>query len=156
MNAHLKLNPGLGDVLLAATAACDLLSLGDLVSDGLYFLSASGLLQHFPAYAYLSAEVLEGEALNSVDAELGAGLDGSETTRDCCSMCQPYSCIQNPSISCIFHACSPRSVKWDVRKNCLLPADSSITSTRPGLSCSMEGTWLARTPMSPVSAGMLT
>lgn len=36
--------------------------------------------------AYLSAEVLERVTLNSVDAELGAGLDGSETTGDCCSM----------------------------------------------------------------------
>lgn len=44
----------------------------------------------------------------------------------------------------------------DLRKNCLLPPDSSITSTRPGFSCSMEGTWLARTPISPDSAGMLT
>jgi hypothetical protein len=39
-NAHLKLDLGLGDVLLAAIATCDLLSLGDLVSDGLYFWSA--------------------------------------------------------------------------------------------------------------------
>ena len=91
MDAHLKLNLGLGDVLLAATAACNLLSLGDLVSDGLYLLSASGLLQHFPAYAYLSAEVFEGEALNSVDAELGTGLNGSETTGNYRSMRQPYS-----------------------------------------------------------------
>lgn len=37
-NAHLKLDLGLSDVLLATTAACDLLSLGDLVSDGLHFL----------------------------------------------------------------------------------------------------------------------
>jgi len=90
-NAHLELDLGLGDVLLAATAACDLLSLGDLVSDGLYLLSASGPLEYFSAYAYLSAEVLEGKTLNSVDAELGAGLDGSETTRDCYSISQPCS-----------------------------------------------------------------
>jgi hypothetical protein len=39
--AYLKLNLGLGDVLLATTAAGNLLGLGDLVSDGLYILSAS-------------------------------------------------------------------------------------------------------------------
>jgi hypothetical protein len=33
---------------------------------------------------------------------------------------------------------------------------SSRISTRPGFSCSMEGTWLARTPISPEAAGMLT
>jgi len=80
--AHLKLDLGLGDVLLAATARCDLLSLGDLVSDGLNFVNIlSSLLSSY--FAYLSAEVLERVALNSVDAELGAGLDGSETTRHC-------------------------------------------------------------------------
>jgi len=109
-NAYLKLDLGLGDVLLAATAACDLLSLGDLVSDGLYSLSASRLLENCSAYAYLSAEVLEGKTLNSVDAELGAGLDGSETTRDCYSISQPCSWIQNLSISCMFHACRLRWV----------------------------------------------
>lgn len=44
----------------------------------------------------------------------------------------------------------------DIRKNCLLAPLSSTISTRPGFSCSMEGTWLARTPISPPSAGMLT
>lgn len=44
----------------------------------------------------------------------------------------------------------------DVRKYCLLLPLSSMTSTRPGFSCSMEGTWLARTPISPETAGMLT
>jgi hypothetical protein len=42
------------------------------------------------------------------------------------------------------------------RKNCLLPPCSSMISTRPGFNCSMEGTWPAKTPMSPVSAGRLT
>lgn len=58
---NLKLNLGLSNVLLATAAASDLLSLRDLVLDS------------------LRAEVLKGETLNSVDAELGAGLDGSET-----------------------------------------------------------------------------
>lgn len=34
-HSHLKFDLGLGDVLLAAAAACNLLSLGDLVSHGL-------------------------------------------------------------------------------------------------------------------------
>jgi hypothetical protein len=42
------------------------------------------------------------------------------------------------------------------RKNCLLPPCSSMISTRPGFSCSIEGTWFAKTPISPVSAGRLT
>ena len=58
---NLKLNLGLSNVLLATAATSDLLSLRNLVPDG------------------LGAEVLKGEALNGVDAELGAGLDGSET-----------------------------------------------------------------------------
>jgi hypothetical protein len=90
-DAHLELDLGLGDVLLAATAACDLLSLGDLVSDGLCFLSALERLVVSLTYAYLSAEVLKRVTLDGVDAELGAGLDGSESTGDCYSMCQPYS-----------------------------------------------------------------
>ena len=45
---------------------------------------------------------------------------------------------------------------FHVRKNCLLLPLSSTISTRPGFSCSMEGTWLARTPISPDSAGRLT
>ena len=62
---NLKLDLGLSNVLLATAAAGDLLSLRNLVLDG------------------LSAEVLKSVTLNSVDAELGAGLDGSETARDC-------------------------------------------------------------------------
>ena len=42
-----------------------------------------------------------------------------------------------------------------LQKNCLLPPLSSIISTSPGFNCSMEGTWLAKTPISPDSAGML-
>jgi hypothetical protein len=42
------------------------------------------------------------------------------------------------------------------RKNCLLPPASSMTSTSPGFSCSIDGTWFAKTPISPVSAGRLT
>ena len=62
---YLELNLGLSDVLFATVAAGDLLCLRNLVLDG------------------LSAEVLKSVTLNSVDAELGAGLDGGETTRDC-------------------------------------------------------------------------
>jgi len=47
-----------------------------------------------PTNTYLGAEVLKRETLNGVDAELGAGLDGSETTRDYNSRYQAPS--QNP------------------------------------------------------------
>ena len=44
-----------------------------------------------------------------------------------------------------------------VRKKDLFPPASSVTtSTTPGFNCSIEGTWFARTPISPDSAGMLT
>lgn len=43
-----------------------------------------------------------------------------------------------------------------IRKNCLVPPLSSMISTRPGFNCSMDGTWLARIPISPDSAGTLT
>jgi len=56
----------------------------------------------------------------------------------------------------LFHQVLQRSLLLHVRKNCLLPPLSSITSTSPGFNCSIEGTWLARTPISPDSAGMLT
>lgn len=62
---YLKLNLGLSNVLLAAASAGDLLSLRNLVLDG------------------LCAEVLKSVTLNSVDAELGAGLDGCETAGNC-------------------------------------------------------------------------
>ena len=62
---YLELNLGLSDVLFATVAAGDLLCLRNLVLDS------------------LGAEVLKSVTLNSVDAELGAGLDGGETTRDC-------------------------------------------------------------------------
>ena len=62
---YLELNLGLSDVLFATVAAGDLLCLRNLVLDG------------------LSAEVLKSVTLNSVDAELGTGLDGSETARNC-------------------------------------------------------------------------
>lgn len=43
-----------------------------------------------------------------------------------------------------------------IRKKVLLPPLSSMISTRPGFNCSMVGTWFARTPISPDSAGRLT
>lgn len=59
---HLELNLSLSDILLTAAAAGDLLGLGDLVLDG------------------VGAEVLKRETLNSVDAQLGVGLDNGEST----------------------------------------------------------------------------
>lgn len=61
---YLDLNLGLGNVLLAAAAAGNLLGLSNLAADG------------------LGAEVLDGVGLGGVDAEGGVGLDGSETSRN--------------------------------------------------------------------------
>ena len=58
--SYLNLNLGLRDVLLTSTAARDLLRLGELGPDG------------------VGAEVLQGVALDSVDAQKRVGLDGSE------------------------------------------------------------------------------
>lgn len=63
--SYLELNLGLGNILLAAAAAGNLLGLSNLAADG------------------LGAEVLEGVGLGGVDAESRVGLDGSETTRHC-------------------------------------------------------------------------
>lgn len=59
---YLELDLGLRNVLLAAASAGNLLGLGDLASDG------------------LSAEVLEREALNGVDAQLRTRLHNREST----------------------------------------------------------------------------
>lgn len=59
---HLELDLGLSNVLLAAAAAGDLLSLRDLVAHS------------------LGAEVLQRVSLNGVDAELGVGLHNGEAT----------------------------------------------------------------------------
>lgn len=61
---HLQLDLGLSNILLASAAVGNLLGLSDLGSDG------------------LGAEVLKRVSLNSVDAEDGVGLNGSESTRD--------------------------------------------------------------------------
>ena len=59
--SYLNLNLGLRDVLLTSTAARDLLRLGELGPDG------------------VGAEVLQGVALDGVDAQNRVGLDGSES-----------------------------------------------------------------------------
>lgn len=88
-------------------------------------------------------EVLQGVPLNGVDAQGRVGLDNGKATGDCNVLCklELYSTSGFSS--------------QDVRKNRLVPL-SSMTSTTPAFSCSIEGTWLARTPISPDSAGMLT
>ena len=78
---YLKLNLGLSNVLFATVAAGDLLCLRNLVLDS------------------LSAEVLKSVTLNSVDAELGAGLNSGETAGDCVHVALvecPYPC--NPRL----------------------------------------------------------
>lgn len=80
LHTYLELDLGLGNVLLAAVSAGNLLSLRDLVPDGL------STHQHMPlsipnSASYLGGEVLQGVALDGVDAELGAGLDNGESAR---------------------------------------------------------------------------
>lgn len=62
---YLDLNLGLGNVLLAAAAASDLLGLSNLVADG------------------LGAEVLQGVALGGVDGHARVGKDGSKSATHC-------------------------------------------------------------------------
>lgn len=63
MQTHLQFDLGLCNILLASAAAGHLLGLGDLGLDG------------------IGAEVLEGEALDGVDAHQRVGLDDGEATR---------------------------------------------------------------------------
>lgn len=79
-SSYLKLNLGLSDILLAATAAGNLLGLSDLGADGLrrkLWSVCVAMLRR--KITYIGAEVLKGETLDSVDAELGVGLDNGET-----------------------------------------------------------------------------
>lgn len=106
---------------------------------------------------YLSAKVFEGVALNSVDAEYRARLNSRKATGHCERHCQfIFSCHTIFAVQCLFQVSLQTSRRVYVQKNCLLPPCSSITSIKPGFSCSIEGTWLAKTPISPDSAGMLT
>jgi len=63
--AHLQLDLGLGNILLAATTIGYLLGLGDLSLNS------------------IGAEVLQGESLDGVDAHDRVGLDNGETSRYC-------------------------------------------------------------------------
>lgn len=104
---------------------------------------------------HVGGEVLQREGLNSVDAELRVGLDNGKASRNYQS--SQWS-VEHPAIIAfpVFSSISVDPESGHVRKNFLLPPFSSMISTTPGFSCSMDGTWFARTPISPVSAGMLT
>ena len=104
---------------------------------------------------YLGTEVLEGKALDGVDAQLRVGLDNGETTGHCRKGKGYVSGYSRVCRKALFRYAA-RERGSDIRKYCLVAPPSSTISTRPGLSCSMEGTWLARTPISPEAAGMLT
>lgn len=70
-------------------------------------------------------------------------MDGSEASADCRQ--QGSDDVKVGKAGCRY-----------VLKNFLdVPADS-ITSSNPGRNGSMDGAWLARMPMSPVAAAMLT
>lgn len=112
--------------MLTPRASRDLVCLDQLGADG------------------LGAEVFERVGFNRVDAQLGVGLDDGEAAGDWIGL------IMVRYIYIYIHT------DGDIRKKLLLPALSSMTSMTPGRSCSMDGTWLARTPISPDSAGMLT
>lgn len=77
---HLELDLGLGNVLLAAVSASNLLRLCDLVPDSLGIRQSHVALPDSDV-VYLCAEVLECVSLNGVDAELRVGLDGREAAR---------------------------------------------------------------------------
>lgn len=85
VGTYLELNLGLGNILLAATAAGNLLRLGNLCADSLQDAPSVFVRPSIDSTdggkAYINREVLQREALHSVDAELGVGLDDGETTR---------------------------------------------------------------------------
>lgn len=82
---YLELDLGLGNILLATTTASNLLRLGNLVSH------------------CIGAEILNGIALDSVDAELGTGLDSCESARDCIGVLSVV--IPRPMLS-LYPACA--------------------------------------------------
>ena len=90
---------------------------------------------------HLRREVLQRCSLNRVNGELVVGVDGSESARDCVAMsAKNANRDQGPGSPNHFFDAFPES----------------IISTTPGRRGSMDGTWLARIPMSPVAAGTLT
>lgn len=80
----LNLDLRLGNILLATTAVRNLLGLSELGTDG------------------LSAEVLQRESLDGVDAQGGVGLDDGEATRHCSTaMCKlPFLIDSSPPFMC--------------------------------------------------------
>lgn len=158
-DAYLKLNLGLSNVLLAATAVGNLLGLSNLVADSLklehHMLVSHALSQKKSDATYLGTEVLKGKTLDGVDAQLRVGLDNGEATGHCRKGKKYVSEYSRVCRKALFRYAA-RERGSDIRKYCLVAPPSSTISTRPGLSCSMEGTWLARTPISPEAAGMLT
>lgn len=115
--------------------------------------------------SYVRTKIFQRKPFHSVDAELRARLHNGKPSRHCRERtCQfvsrqlgilliPFARRHRLPLS-IFKA-TPRYL----RKYCLLPLLpplSSIISTSPGFNCSIEGTWLASTPISPDSAGILT
>ena len=116
-----------------------------------------------PEYAYIGTEVFQRKPFDGIDTKLRAWLYNSEPSRHCRNhTCQRIS--HNLAILLIPLAWTQFFIYQPflmlalayLQKNCLLPPLSSIISTSPGFNCSMEGTWLASTPISPDSAGMLT
>lgn len=105
--------------------------------------------------SYICAEIFKGEPLHSVDAQLGIRLDDSKSSGD-------WIVKDTWSAYIPLRFFNPRPTPESsfqfghIRKNRLLPPLSSMISTKPGFNCSMDGTWFARTPISPDSAGMLT
>jgi len=93
----------------------------------------------------IDREGLQGGSLNRINRELVVGVNGSETSRN---LIKNTKRIENGV---------PRPQNVCHSPNHFFEAfPDSMTSTTPGRRGSIEGTWLARMPMSPVAAAMLT
>jgi hypothetical protein len=74
------------------------------------------------------AEILNRETLDGVDTQDGVGLNDGEPSGNYVT---PSALVQ----------LAAKLWGLSVRKNCLVAPLSSMTSTMPGFSCSIEGTW---------------
>lgn len=93
-------------------------------------------------FMHLRGELFQGGSLNSVDGKLVSRVNGSESARD-------FRVLESVHMSHM-------ETNYDVPNHFFEALPDSITSTTPGRSGSIDGTWLARIPMLPVLAAMFT
>ncbi len=159
---YLEFDLGFSNILFASTPSGDLLCFGDLRPYRLTANSISGFSLRknvITGRSYFRTEIFKRKSLNGVDAELRAGLHDCKASRNYTGPQLADDITLRISSSCSVDAvavCIASSSCCDVRKNCLLPPLSSMTSTSPGFNCSIDGTWFASIPISPDSAGRLT